>query len=199
LDPKNCTISQYPLAQENYTLSSPTDILIDPSTGKVFVSEHDGAAVSIFDPLLKTFTRYQLDSQGLPFGMSLDGNHDLWVAQHTLDKIIVVDPRTGETNEFDIPTSSSFTQWVTTDSKGNIIMAEQRGSALGIITTTTIPVSSQESSQIPVSPIPQLGFGYTDVAAPSIVAGLISVAFFFSRSNLELKKSLKHVTEIYKL
>lgn len=199
VDPsKNYTISEYPLAQENYTLTSPTDILIDPSTDKVFVSEHDGAAVSIFDPLLKTFTRYQLDSQGLPFGMSFDENHNLWVAQHTLDKIIVVDPRTGETKEFDIPTSSSFTQWVTTDSKGNIIIAEQRASALGIIATTTT-VSPQESSQIPVSPIPQLGFGYTDVAAPSIVAGLIAVAFFFSRSILELKKSLKHVMKIYGL
>jgi copper transport protein len=199
VDPKNYTISEYPLAQENYTLSSPTVVLIDPSTGKVFVSEHDGAAVSIFDPLLKTFTRYQLDSQGLPFGMAFDGNHDLWIAQHTLDKIIVVDPRTGETNEFDIPVSSSFTQWVTTGSEGNIIMAEQRASALGIITTTTTPVSSQESSQMPVSPIPQLGFGYTDVAAPSIIAGLIAVAFFFSRSTLELKKSLRYVTKIYKL
>lgn len=199
VDPsKNYTVSEYPSAQENYTLVSPTDVLIDQSTGKVFVSEHDGAAVSIFDPLLKTFTRYQLDSQGLPFGMSFDENHDLWVAQHTLDKIAVVDPRTGETNEFDIPTSSSFTQWITTDSEGNIIMAEQRASALGIVTITTASVSSQESSQAPVSPIPQLGFGYTDVAAPSIVASLIAVAFFFSRSTLELKKSLKYVKSIYK-
>lgn len=200
IDPsKNYTISQYPLAQENYTLASPTAILLDPSTGKVFVSEHDGTVVSIFDPLLKTFTRYQLDPQGLPFGMAFDGNHDLWVAQHTLNKIIVVDPRTGETKEFDIPSSASFTQWITADSQGDIIMAEQRASALGIITTTATSVSSQEFSQKSISPIPQLGFRYTDVAAPSIVVGLITVAFFFSRSTLELKKSLKHVMKIYRL
>ena len=197
VDPsKNYSISEYPSNQDNYTLASPTSILLDPITGKVFVSEHDGTAVSIFDPLLKTFTRYQLDSQGLPFGMAFDGNHDLWVAQHTLNKIIVVDPRTGETKEFDIPSSSSFTQWVTSDSKGNIILAEQRANALGIITTST-SISAQESSQKPAPVIPQLGFGYTDVAAPSIIFGLIAVAFFFSKSTLEFKKSLKRVKSIY--
>ena len=197
IDPaQNYKITEY--APFNGTLASPTAILFDPITGKVFVSEHDGTTVSVFDPMLKTFIRYQLDLQGLPFGMAFDVNHDLWIAQHTLDKIIVVDPRTGETNEFDIPSSSSFIQWVTTDSEGNIIMAEQRASALGILTTTTT-VSSQESNQKPISTIPQLRFSYTDVAAPSIVVGLIAVAFFFSRSILELKKSLKHITKLYTL
>lgn len=197
IDPtNNYKITEY-TPSKNDTLASPTALLIDPSTGKIFVTEHDGASVALFDPLLKSFTRYKLDSQGLPFGMAFDGNHDLWIAQHTLDKIIIVDPRTGEKNEFKIPSSSSFTQWVTTDSQGDIIMAEQRANGLAIITTTASPASPQEANQTPESPISNLGFSYADVVAPSVAVCLVAVAFFYARSTMELKKSIKHTREIY--
>ncbi|MGI0073757.1 MAG: virginiamycin B lyase family protein [Nitrosotalea sp.] len=196
IDPSNnYKVTEYEPGQ-NKTLASPTAILIDPLTGKIFVTEHDGTAVSLFDPLLKTFTQYQLDPQGLPFGMAFDANHDLWIAQHTLNKVAVLDPRTGETNEFSIPSSSSFTQWITADSQGNIILAEQRANTVGIVTTTASPTSSQQSSQTASSPIPQLSFSYADIAAPSIVTSLIAIAFFYSRSTLDLKKSLKHTREM---
>jgi copper transport protein len=199
IDPSNnYKITEYGPTQENNTLASPTALLVDPLTGKVFVSEHDGAAVSVFDPLLKTFTRYQLDSQGLPFGMAFDSNHDLWIAQHTLNKIAVLDARTGETNEFDIPSPSSFTQWITSDSQGNIIMAEQRANAIGIVTTTVTPTLSQSSIQTSGAPaILKLGFSYAEIAAPSIAISLVAVAFVFSKNAVDLKNNIKHIRNTY--
>ena len=197
IDPLNNKITEFGPAQENNTLVSPTALLVDPLTGKVFVSEHDGTAVSVFDPLIKTFTRYQLDPQGLPFGMVFDANHDLWIAQHTLNKIAILDARTGDTNEFDIPSPSSFTQWITTDSHGTVIMAEQRANSIAIVTTTTIPILQQPSQTTGTAIIPKLGFSYAEIAAPAIAISLVSVAFVFSKNIIDLKSNIKYIRKIY--
>ncbi|MGI0058598.1 MAG: hypothetical protein ACREBJ_02420, partial [Nitrosotalea sp.] len=196
IDPlQNYKVTEY--APFNSTLASPTAISYDPVTDKVFISEHDGKAVSAFDPLAKTFQEYDTDAQGLPFGMTFDSNHDLWVAQHTLDKISVIDPRTGNTNEFNIPTKSSFTQWVTTDAQGEIILAEQRANALGILTGSITPGfienTRQESTVLGVP----LGFSYADLAAPAMAGGLIAVAFAYSKIAIDFGNSKKLVRKSY--
>lgn len=192
VDPsQNYKITEY--GPTNSTLSTPTAILFDSVTGKVFVSEHDGKAVSAFDTLTKTFQKYNTDQNGLPFGMAFDANHDLWLAQHTLDKIEVIDPRTSQTNEFSIPTSSSFTQWVTADSQGNIILAEQRANALGILTTSITPGFVENAEQANTSLGVPLGFSYADVVGPAITGGLISVALFYSKSIIDIRNSVRQI------
>jgi copper transport protein len=196
VDPsQNYRITEY--GPSNGTLSSPTAILFDSVTDKVFVSEHDGKAVSAFDPLTKTFQKYNTDQNGLPFGMAFDANHDLWLAQHTLDKIAVIDPRTGQTNEFSIPTPSSFTQWVTADSQGDIILAEQRANALGILTTSLKPGFVENTAQTNVVLGVPLGFSYSDVVGPAIAGGLISVAFFYSKSVIDIKNSARQIRKTF--
>jgi copper transport protein len=195
IDPSNYKINEYAPTKNNVTLATPTGIISDPITGNIYVSEHDGYAVSVFNPLLKTFKKITLDSHGLPLGMVFDNYHNLWIAQHTLDKIAVVDPRTGQFHEFNIPSSNSFVQWITTDSQGDIIMAEQRANALGIISTSVNPALTQDNSQAINLPagIPRLGFSYADVVAPSMAGLLIIVAFFYSKSVTDLKNSIRQV------
>ncbi len=197
VDPNNYKINEYAPTEKNVTLATPTGIISDPVTGKIFVSEHDGYAVSVFNPLLKTFKKItlDLDSHDLPLGMVFDNYHNLWIAQHTFDKIAVMDPRTDQFREFDIPTKNTWVQWITVDSQGNIIMAEQRANALGIISTSVNPALTQDNSQtnnLPIG-IPRLGFSYADVAAPSIAGLLIIVAFFYSKSVTDLKNSIRQV------
>ncbi len=199
INPMNYKIVEYAPRGQNVTLATPTGIIADPETGNIYVSEHDGYAISVFNPLLKTFKKYTLDSHGLPLGMIFDNYHNLWVAQHTLDKIAVVDPRTGFFREFNIPSSNSFVQWITLDSQGNIIMAEQRANALGVVTTTINPASSQNNQEnqtgtLPAG-IPNLGFSYADMVAPSIAGLLIAVAFFYSKSASDLKRSIKQANK----
>jgi len=198
IDPaQNYKITEY--SPTNGTLSSPTSILFDSVTGKVFVTEHDGKAVSVFDPLIRTFQKYQTDPQGLPFGMTFDANHDLWVAQHTLNKIAVIDPRTGKNTEFDIPSASSFTQWITADSQGDIILAEQRANALGILTSSLKPGFVENTEQGNSSLGVPLGFSYADVAGPAMASGLVAIAFFYSQSVIDLKKSVRQVKKSYQM
>ncbi|MGI0018366.1 MAG: copper resistance protein CopC, partial [Nitrosotalea sp.] len=109
LDISNDKVTEF-APSGNYTMDDPTAIIIDSQTGKVYISEHTGHAISIFDPLLKTFKKIQLDPNpdNLPYGMAFDKYHNLWVAQHTIDKISIIDPRTGDVKEESIPSSNTW-------------------------------------------------------------------------------------------
>jgi len=57
----------------------------------------------------------------------------LWVAEHTTNKIAVINPTTGSSMEIEMPKTNPYTQFLTSDSKGNIWFAEQRVDSLGVI------------------------------------------------------------------
>jgi copper transport protein len=200
IDPtKNYKVSEYaPIAGANNTLKSPTALLADPTTGNIYISEHDGHAVSIFNPLLKTFNRFPpLNPNGLPFGMALDNNRNLWVAEHTINKIAVIDPMTGQNREVNIPQQSPFVQWITSDSQGNIWLAEQRGNSLAVITSTAKPSLSNSIASQPgtnninnnQASIPSLGFSYVEIVGPSVAAGIILSALFYAKTVIDLRHS----------
>ncbi len=181
----------------NYTMKGPTAIIVDPQTEKVYISEHEGQAISVFDPLLKTFNKIQLDPSpsNLPYGMAFDEYHNLWVAQHTIDKISIIDPRTGDVVEKNIPSSNTWIQWLTSDSQGNIIMAEERANALAI---ATISAGQPQSNQADISPvIPKFGFDYAQVVAPSITGLLVVVAFIYCKGTIDLRKATNQVKKTF--
>ena len=94
-----------------------------------------------------------MNPSGLPFGMALDNYRNLWVAEHVINKIAVIDPSTGEHSEVNIHKQSPFVEWITSDSQGNIWMAEQRAASLGQITITAKPsLSGLAGSQTGTSP-----------------------------------------------
>ncbi|MDH2907776.1 MAG: copper resistance protein CopC [Candidatus Nitrosotalea sp.] len=183
----------------NYTMKGPTAIILDPQTGKIYISEHEGQAVSVFDPLLKTFKKIQLDPNpdNLPYGMAFDKYHNLWVAQHTFDKVSVIDPRTGNIIEESIPTPNSWVQWLTSDSQGNIIMAEERANALATVTISAGQPQNDQNNQGNISSaIPKLGFDYAQVVAPSIAGLLVVVGFFYCKGVVDLKKASNQVRKL---
>ena len=204
IDPtKNYKVTEYvPTGGANNTLKSPTALLADPNTGNIYISEHDGYKVSVFNPILKTFSEYSpLNPSGLPFGMTLDNNRNLWVAEHVINKIAVIDPSIGEHTEVNIPQQSPFVQWITSDSQGNIWMAEQRAASLGQITITAKPslsslvgsqgagsATSNNNNNNKVS-LPTLSFTYAEVAGPSVAAGIVVSALFYAKVVIDLKRS----------
>ena len=199
IDPsKNYNITEYS-PRGGATLAIPTALLIDPDTGNIFISEHEGHAVSVFNPLLKTFTKYSLDQDqnALPYGLAMDSSHFLWVAQHLLNKVAVVDPRTGAFTEAEIPLGATQTQWITSDSQGNIWLAEQRAAAIGFATTSASSASpngnNNSGNQTTGSGIFKLGVGFADVVGPSVAAGIAATAVLFSKSMINLGESIRHV------
>ena len=178
----------------NYTMKGPTGIIIEPETGKIFISEHEGYAISIFDPLLKSFKKIQLDQNSLPYGMAFDKYHNLWLAQHTLDKLAIIDPRDGQVIEKDTPSVNSWVQWMTSDSQGNIIIAEERANAIATISISAGP--PQNTQTINKSEISKFNLDYAQVVAPSITGLLVIVGFFYSKGVVDLRKASSKIKKI---
>jgi copper transport protein len=201
--------------EDNSTLKSPTALFADPITANIYISQHDGHTVSIFNPLLKTFKDFpSLDPNGLPFGMAMDSSYrNLWVAEHTINKIAVIDPRTGTSKELTIPNQTSIVQWVTADLKGNIWLAEQRGNSLAVITSSpkvgqsSYPANpaTAEVSQVNTSNNnnvfnlpPLLGLSYAAVVGPSVAGGIIVSAIFYIKSIIDLKQNVRRANKRHK-
>jgi copper transport protein len=214
IDPaNNFKVTEYSPKGKNNTLVNPIALLADPITGDIYISEHDGYAVSVFNPVIKTFKEYlPLNSNGKPFGMALDSNTNLWIAEQAINKIAVIDPRTGEHKEVTIPSTSPFIQWLTSDSRGNIWFAEQRGDSLGVVTINANPLHSgsptgdatanslsnnnQSSSNGNNGFIPhQYGFNYTEIVGPAVAAGIIASALFYTKSITDLRNSMKQASK----
>ena len=132
----------------------------------------------------------------MPFGMALDSYGNLWFAEHEIDRVAVLDPRTGEGAEAKIPIAGSAIQWITADDKGKIWFAAQRGSALGSITITTKPATTPppdngDDGGSAIGSIPQFPFSFADLAGPAIAAGIVASALAYSKSAVDLKRNLR--------
>jgi copper transport protein len=135
-------------------------------------------AITKFDPILETFERVPVpDKEALPYGMSFDRFGNIWIPQHTIDKIAAYDPYNKNLIEVPIPTATSFAQFSTSDNKDNVWFVEQQGNKLAMIKITEIPVIT---SQIPNADDFQLK--YTEIASPLIAMGIIATSLFFVKS-----------------
>jgi copper transport protein len=205
IDPTmNYKIVEYSPKGKDNALKDPTGLLIDPVTGDIYISEHEGHSVAVFDPILKKFDKRftDLDPNGLPFGMAMDKYGNLWVAEHTINKIAVIDPQTGDHREIEIPAATPFVQWITSDSNGNIWLAEQRANALASITSNenlsqsslgAAGGSSEASSSAYEGVTIPFGLSYADIIGPSIAAGIAICTLFYTKSIVDFKKSMNQI------
>jgi len=204
IDPsKNYTLTEFVPRGMNETLKSPTALLVDQVSGSIYISQHEGNKVSEFNPLTHAFNHFgPLDSNGLPFGMTLDRYRNLWVAEHTSNKIEVIDQQTGVVREVKLQEQSPFVQWLTSDSEGNFWFAEQRGNALGVIKSTVsngiTQVGSLESSKGTAEKTSFEGLPYSQIVAPSITIALIIIAFMYVKSVIDFKTSLVKLNKGHK-
>jgi copper transport protein len=203
LDPISGNITEYQPSEGR--LKEPTAILPDPESSSVYISEHEGKAITVFDPVLNLFFKYPIDNpEGLPFGMSQDPYGNIWFAQHVIDEIGVLDPINGEIGEVQVPTRGSFVQWLVSDDRGRIWFAEQRGSSLGSV-GTVVNSSAQATGEEQrdtdktagdtagsrAQPVPNLEFDYADVFGPLIACSIVASAFLYSRNVLEVRGKLE--------
>ncbi|MGB9169443.1 MAG: copper resistance protein CopC [Nitrososphaeraceae archaeon] len=150
IDLKTGYIAEYPnnttLISEDFSLSEPTALLLDPKTSNIYISDHEGNSIVLFNPIIESFKRYPLpDNDGLAFGMVFDIYKNIWIAEHVSDVLVILDPDSGKTTNIKIPKQGSFVQYLTTDSQGDIWFAEQRGGGLGKATIKFIPSNIQPS------------------------------------------------------
>jgi copper transport protein len=205
IDPaNNYSITEY-APGGNKSLESPTALLIDKSTGEIYISQHDGHKVTSFDPLTRTFTDLPIiNESGLPFGMAFDKYGNLWVAEHTINKIAVMDTQKSKVREVTLNASAPFVQWLTSDSNGNIWFAAQRGNSIGMIESSAGPMTAQQmqessntsnASNQSTPSNTQLGISYQNFIAPAILVVIVSSAFMYARSVSQLKYNIANLTK----
>jgi len=200
IDPStNYSITEYSPGG-NKSLLSPTALLIDKTTGEIYISQHDGHRITVFNPLTKIFTDLPIiNKAGLPFGMAIDKYGNLWVAEHTINKNAVIDTQKSKIREVPVKTPSPFIQWITSDSNGNIWFAEQRGNSIGVIDPSEGPMVQQQvqqsikSSTSNTSSTVKLDINYQNFVAPAILLGIIISAFMYARSIMDLKSNISIV------
>jgi copper transport protein len=198
IDASTGKITEYAPKSKSQALGEPTSIFEDPKNpDTLYISEHLGHRVTAFNKLLGTFHNYPvLDDAGAPFGMAADKNGNLWVAEHLIDRIAVMDPRTGESKEAKIPISGSLVQYLISDDSGKIWFAAQRGQpGLSSITTTAKP-STQPSTNGGEQPgnvggVHQLGFSFAQVAGPGIAVGIVLSALIYAKTTMDLKRNMR--------
>jgi copper transport protein len=134
--------------------------------------------------------------------MAMDKYGNLWVAEHTINKIAVIDPQTGDHKEIEIPAATPFVQWITSDSNGNVWLAEQRGNALASITSNEnlsqsslgAAETSNEASKSTYEGVTiPFGLSYADIIGPSIAAGIVICTLFYTKSIVDFKKSMNQI------
>jgi copper transport protein len=202
IDPNtNYSVTEYsPMG--NKSLLSPTALLIDKNSGEIYISQHDGHRITVFDPLTKIFTDLPIiNKAGLPFGMAFDKYGNLWVAEHTINKNAVIDTQNSKIREVPVKKPSPFIQWITSDSNGNIWFAEQRGNSIGVIEPSAGSMVQQQvqeptkSSTSNTASIVKLDINYQNFVAPAILVGIIISAFMYARSMVDLKTNISIVKE----
>jgi copper transport protein len=208
IDPATGNITEYKPKSPLQTLDEPVAVLPDPDNSfNIYIAEHSGHTITVFNSLLGTFQEYpSVNEAGLPFGMAMDSYGNLWFAQHEIDRIGAIDPRTGEGTEAKIPITGSFVQWITSDDEGRIWFAAQRGSALGSITPMAAPASlgaiaekgqqQQNGTSGPITPFQQIGFSFADIAGPGIAAGIVISALAYAKSATDLKRNIRAALRI---
>ncbi|HXG05718.1 MAG TPA: copper resistance protein CopC [Nitrososphaera sp.] len=198
IDPDTGNITEY-APRGRLALEEPTAVFADPGSFNIYIADHGANKIVVFNSLLESFHEFpSVNESGLPFGMAMDSYGNLWFAQHTIDRLGVIDPRTGLGAEARIPISGSTIQWITADDRGKIWFAAQRGSALGSVTITpkpaTAPAAPAEEGQeeeMPAGGIQQLGFTFSDLAGPAIAAGIAISALTYSKSTIDLKRNIR--------
>jgi copper transport protein len=201
IDPsKNYTLTEFVPRGNNETLRSPTALLVDQVSGSIYISQHEGNRVSMFNPLTHAFNDYRpLAPNGRPFGMTLDKYHNLWVAEHTINKLAVIDQQTGKVREVTLPGQSPFVQWLTSDSEGNVWFAEQKGNALGVMKSAALSgipqVGNVTSGKGTGEKTSFEGLPYSQIVAPSVAIGLILIAFMYVKSVIDFKTSFVNLNK----
>lgn len=194
LDPNTGHIEEFtPLKNGNTTLlAEPFALLLHDNS--IWISEHIGAKITRFNPLLKTFYSYYTpDISSLPYGMVKDSYGNIWFAQHTLDKIGVLDPITGKVREVPI-SSPSWVQVLDIDDKNNIWFAEPRQAKIGMISIKVIPFMENEETSIKEE---KITFRYGDIA-PLLSALIVIISLLFVKNVHTLRRSLKYANEFKK-
>lgn len=136
------------------SLNFPVGIVFDKS-GNIWVTEHYGSSIVEFTPTNQTYRKFPTSlpptssgyTYSAPATIAIDGQGRLWFEEHLANRVGRLDPGTGMTQEFLIPSQGAYSLQSTLDSVGNFWFTEYYSDKLGM-------VPSNATSYLTVQPKP---------------------------------------------
>ncbi len=75
---------------------------------RLTIAEYRANKVAVFDPKTEQFTEYNLPAYTFPYRAQFDKNGDLWASTMSTDRVVRLNPKTGETVEYLMPSDTNM-------------------------------------------------------------------------------------------
>ena len=75
---------------------------------RILVTEYRGNKVALFDPKTEKFTEYSLPRYTFPYRAQFDKNGEIWASTMSTDRVVRIDPKTGETAQYLMPSDTNM-------------------------------------------------------------------------------------------
>jgi virginiamycin B lyase len=75
---------------------------------RVLVTEYRNSKVALFDTKTEKFTEYNLPEYTFPYRANFDKNGEIWASTMSTDRVVRVDPKTGKTEQYLMPSDTNM-------------------------------------------------------------------------------------------
>ena len=75
---------------------------------RITIAEYRGNKVAVFDPKTEKFSEYDLPPHTYPYRAEIDKNGEIWASTMHTDRVVRVNPKTGEKIQYLTPTNTDM-------------------------------------------------------------------------------------------
>jgi streptogramin lyase len=75
---------------------------------RILVTEYRTSKVALFDSKTEQFTEYSLPEYTYPYRANFDKNGDIWASTMSTDRVVRMNPKTGETEQYLMPSDTNM-------------------------------------------------------------------------------------------
>jgi copper transport protein len=101
--------------------------------GKVWFTDTPESKMGYFDPATEKFEIIPMPFKSIPISLEMDHDGNVWVALADKHMLLKYNPKSGQFQEYKIPTEPSGPTALKTDEAGNIWFIESQGGKIGVI------------------------------------------------------------------
>ncbi len=104
IDAKTTKVTWYPIPTPN---ARARRMVIDDQD-RIMVTEYRGNKVAVFDTRAEKFTEYDLPARTYPYRANFDRNGEIWASTMHTDRVVRLDPRTGNAVQYLMPSDTNM-------------------------------------------------------------------------------------------
>ena len=104
IDAKTTKVTWYPIP----TAHARARRMVIDDQDRIMVAEYRGNKVAVFDTRAEKFTEYEMPSRTYPYRANFDKNGEIWASTMHTDRVVRLDPRTGNAVQYLMPSDTNM-------------------------------------------------------------------------------------------